>query len=90
MSILEAFELCLKPSANTASRTDGQQAQSGEELSAKNDTDRVSAVSTDDAAYSQWFDEWQQDEEGQHRTLSGRVVGRNLGDIPSARSGSSA
>ena len=90
MSILEAFELCLKPSANTASRTDGQQAQSGEGSSAKNDTDSVSAVSTDDAAYSQWFDEWQQDEEGQHRTLSGRVAGRHLGDIPSARSGSSA
>jgi hypothetical protein len=45
---------------------DRQQAHSSEELSVDDDTHSVSALSTDDAAYSQWFDEWQQDEEGQH------------------------
>jgi hypothetical protein len=53
-------------SAKTAAMKDRQQAHSSEESSADDDIHSVSALGTDDAAYSQWFDEWQQDEEGQH------------------------
>ena len=55
-SILEAFELCAKPSAKIAKTIDRQQAQSSNKSLAE---DR-------EVTYSQWFDEWQRDEEGQH------------------------
>jgi hypothetical protein len=64
--ILEAFELCAHLGAKTATTTDSQQEKSSNRSLVESDTEIVSAASTDDAEYDQWFSEWQQDEEGQH------------------------
>ena len=65
-SILEAFELCAQPGAKTSATAESQQEQSSNRSLGESDTEIVSAASTDDAEYNQWFSEWQQDEEGQH------------------------
>jgi hypothetical protein len=64
--ILEAFELCAHLGAKTATTTDSQQEKSSNRSLVESDTEIVSAASTDDAEYNQWFSEWQQDEERQH------------------------
>ena len=66
LSILEAFELCAQPGDKTAATTDSQQEKNSNGSLAESDTDIVSAASTDDGEYNQWFREWQQDDEGQH------------------------
>ena len=63
---MEAFELCAQPSAKTAATTDSQQEKSSNRSLVESDTEIVSTANIDDTAYSQWFDEWQRDEEGQH------------------------
>jgi hypothetical protein len=65
-TIMEAFELCAQPGAKTSATAESQQEQSSNRSLGESDTEIVSAASTDDAEYNQWFSEWQQDEEGQH------------------------
>ena len=65
-TIMEAFELCAQPGAKTSATTESQQEKSSNRSLVESDTEIVSAASTDDAEYDQWFSEWQQDEEGQH------------------------